>query len=46
MRIALITETFLSNTDGIVNTLRYLLEHLARHRHDSILLCPDGAPAY
>jgi glycosyltransferase involved in cell wall biosynthesis len=46
MRIALITETFLPKTDGIVNTLRYLLEHLARHRHDSILLCPDGAPAY
>lgn len=46
MRIALFTETFLPKTDGIVNTLCHLLEHLARRGHESLLFAPAGAPSH
>jgi glycosyltransferase involved in cell wall biosynthesis len=47
MRIALFTETFLPKTDGIVNTLCQLLDHLARCGHASLLFAPAGArPRY
>ena len=42
MRIALFTETFLPKVDGIVNTLCYLLEHLANRGHQSLLFAPTG----
>ena len=45
MRIAIFTETFLPKVDGIVNTLCHLLDHLARHDHQSILFAPEGGPA-
>lgn len=45
MRIALFTETFLPKTDGIVNTLCYLLEHLARRGHTALLFAPVGGPS-
>jgi hypothetical protein len=38
MRIALFTETFLPKIDGIVNTLCYLLDHLAKRGHTSLLV--------
>lgn len=41
MRIAIFTETFLPKIDGIVNTLCYLLEHLALRGHQSLLFAPD-----
>lgn len=44
MRIALFTETFLPKIDGVVNTLCYLLQHLERTGHESILFAPEGAP--
>jgi phosphatidylinositol alpha 1,6-mannosyltransferase len=44
MRIALFTETFLPKTDGIVNTLCHLLDHLARRGHASLLFAPAGGP--
>jgi len=44
MRIALFTETFLPKTDGVVNTLCHLLDHLARRGHTSLLFAPAGAP--
>lgn len=44
MRIAIFTETFLPKVDGIVNTLCHLLDHLARHDHQSILFAPEGGP--
>ncbi len=45
MRIALFTETFLPKIDGIVNTLCYLLDHLAKRGHASLLFAPEGAPS-
>ena len=45
MRIALFTETFLPKTDGIVNTLCQLLDHLARRGHVSLVFAPAGGPA-
>lgn len=44
MRIAIFSETFLPKVDGIVNTLCYLLDHLAMHNHQSILFAPEGGP--
>ncbi|MDW8214396.1 MAG: glycosyltransferase family 1 protein [Roseiflexaceae bacterium] len=45
MRIALITETFLPNVNGIVTTLCRLLEHLHNEGHEALLFAPQGAPA-
>jgi glycosyltransferase involved in cell wall biosynthesis len=44
VRVAIFTETFLPKVDGIVNTLCHLLDHLARHDHQSILFAPEGGP--
>ncbi len=44
MRIALITETFLPNVNGIVTTLCRLLEHLQNEGHEALLFAPQGAP--
>ncbi|MCK6625651.1 MAG: glycosyltransferase family 1 protein [Anaerolineae bacterium] len=44
MRIAFFTETFLPKIDGIVNTLCYLLQHLAARGHASLLFAPEGGP--
>jgi len=44
MRIALFTETFLPKTDGVVNTLCHVLDHLARRGHASLLFAPAGGP--
>jgi hypothetical protein len=44
MRIALLTETFLPKIDGITNTLCHLLDYLASHGHESLLLAPEGGP--
>ncbi|NWF82063.1 MAG: glycosyltransferase family 1 protein [Chloroflexi bacterium] len=44
MRIALITETFLPNVNGVVTTLCRLLEHLRDRGHEALLLAPEGAP--
>jgi phosphatidylinositol alpha 1,6-mannosyltransferase len=44
MRIALISETFLPNVNGVVTTLCRLLEHLEANGHEAILFAPQGAP--
>lgn len=46
MRIALFTETFLPKTDGIVNTLCHLFDHLALRSHASMLFAPLGCPSH
>lgn len=43
MRIALFTETFLPKTDGVVNTLCYLLDHLEKRGHQTVLFAPEGS---
>jgi glycosyltransferase involved in cell wall biosynthesis len=44
MRVALITETFLPNVNGVVTTLCRTLEHLQDGGHSAILFAPEGAP--
>jgi phosphatidylinositol alpha 1,6-mannosyltransferase len=44
MRIALITETFLPDVNGVVTTLCQLLEYLQRHGHEALLFAPYDAP--
>lgn len=44
MRIALLTESFLPKYDGVVKALCHLLDHLAAHGHESLLLAPEGSP--
>jgi glycosyltransferase involved in cell wall biosynthesis len=43
MRIALFTETFLPKIDGVVNTLCYLLDHLEKRGHQTLLFAPEGS---
>jgi glycosyltransferase involved in cell wall biosynthesis len=45
MRIAIYTETFLPKYDGVTNTICYLLEHLSKRGHASLMFAPRGAPA-
>lgn len=45
MRVALITETFLPNVNGVVTTLCRLLEHLRDRGHEALLLAPEDAVA-
>lgn len=44
MRIALITETFLPDVNGVVTTLCRLLEHMQARGHEALVLAPSGAP--
>ncbi|MCL6627453.1 glycosyltransferase family 4 protein [Alicyclobacillus shizuokensis] len=45
MRIAMFTETFLPNTDGIVTRLCATLQHLEKEGHDVLLFAPAGSPS-
>lgn len=44
MRVALISETFLPDINGVTTTLCRLLEHLQAEGHPAILFAPQGAP--
>lgn len=45
MRVALITETFLPDTNGVVTTLCRQLEDLSARGHEAMLFAPHDAPA-
>ncbi len=45
MRVALVTETFLPDINGVVTTLCRLLEHLRERGHEALLFAPHDAPA-
>lgn len=45
MRVALITETFLPDVNGIVTTLCRLLEHLQEEGHDTLVFAPQDTPS-
>ncbi len=44
MRIALITETWLPSTDGVVTRRRHTVQHLATAGHDVLVLTPSPGP--
>lgn len=44
MRVALISETFLPDINGVTTTLCRLLEHLQVEGHETLLFAPQGAP--
>lgn len=44
MRIALFTETFLPNINGVVTTLCYMIEYLQACGHEVIVFAPQDSP--
>jgi len=41
LKIAIITETFLPSTDGVVTRLTEAIKYLRKHNHEVIVICPD-----
>ena len=41
MKIAIITETFLPSTDGVVTRLTEAIKYLRQQNHEVIVICPD-----
>ena len=45
MRVAILTETFLPDVNGVVTTLCRMLEHLRERGHEALVIGPQSAPS-